>query len=102
MEENNANDSCPTATSNVEMSDKQLKDMLHQLSEQGRNLFNENKRLKQLIEELDMNNFFKRLDYLFHVIDTDNKFLSEEFKNKCATEIEELMTQPVDKEEPDK
>ena len=41
-----------------------------------------------------MTNLFKRLDYLFKVITEDNKYLTTEFKSKCAQEIEFLMTQP--------
>lgn len=77
-----------------ELTREQLVGMLHQMSEQDRKLFEENKKLREVIEEMNMTNLFKRLDYLFRVITEDNKYLTVEFKNKCAREIEFLMTQP--------
>nr|DAE29019.1 MAG TPA: Initiation-control protein YabA, DnaA, DnaN, Zinc finger.7A [virus sp. ctPYc18] len=76
-----------------EMGVDQLKSLVHQLSEQNRALFNENKQLRYSLEEISRSDFFKRLDYLFEVIEKDNKYLSTSFKEKCANEIEILMTQ---------
>ena len=77
-----------------ELTKEQLSGMLHQMSEQGKKLFEENRHLRETIEELNMSNLFKRLDYLFKVITEDNMYLSHSFKYKCAEEIEYLMTQP--------
>ena len=77
-----------------ELTREQLIGMLHQMSEQDRKLFEENKKLREVIEEMNMTNLFKRLDYLFKVITEDNPYLTVKFKNKCAREIEFLMTQP--------
>jgi hypothetical protein len=77
-----------------ELTREQLVGMLHQMSEQDRKLFEENKQLRGVIEEMNMTNLFKRLDYLFKVITEDNKYLTTEFKSKCAQEVEFLMTQP--------
>lgn len=77
-----------------ELTREQLVGMLHQMSEQDRKLFEENKQLRGVIEEMNMTNLFKRLDYLFKVITEGNKYLTTEFKSKCAQEIEFLMTQP--------
>ena len=70
-----------------ELTREQLVGMLHQMSEQDRKLFEENKQLRGVIEEMNMTNLFK-------VITEDNKYLTTEFKSKCAQEIEFLMTQP--------
>lgn len=77
-----------------ELTREQLVGMLQQMSEQDRKLFEENKKLKAVIEDMNMTNLFKRLDYLFRIITDDNKYLTAEFKFKCAQEIELLMTQP--------
>lgn len=77
-----------------EMSTEQLKQVLHQMDERGRALFEENNNLRKLVQDMDMSNLFKRLDYLFRIIETDNPYLSEEFKNRCGKEIETLMTEP--------
>lgn len=85
-----------------ELTVDELKGILHQMSEQDRQLFEENKKLRGVIEEMNMSNLFKRLDYLFKVVNEDNKFLSETFKAQCAKEIELLMTQPEVEESPEK
>lgn len=77
---------------------EQLEGALNNLSTQAEHLYKENQQLKKLAEEMNMTNLFKRLDYLFRIINEDNKFISEEFKAKCAKEIEELMTPPAQEE----
>lgn len=72
------------------MSYEELENTAHQLSEQ----------LRQAYIQLRQNNMvqvFKRLDYLFKVIEFENKF-PKEFTSKCLIEIQELITIP-DKEE---
>mgnify|MGYP000977978757 CR=1 FL=1 len=66
------------------MSYEQLENVAHQLSEQNRQLFNK-------LQELNMSNVFKRLDYLFKVIESGHMF-NEDFLGKCIHEIEDLMT----------
>ena len=52
-----------------------------------------------MVNEANLNNLYKRLDYLFEVINKDNPYLSTEFKNKCAAEIEILMATPEPQED---
>lgn len=73
------------------MSYEQLENIAHQLSEQAKQLYAK-------LQEANMNNAFKRLDYLFKVLDYREVF-STEFYVKCVEEIEEFMTIP---EEDDK
>lgn len=57
--------------------------------------------LKQLyykLQEANMYNTFKRLDYLFKVVENDKAF-SPEFINNCVTEIENTITIPEDMKE---
>lgn len=75
------------------MSYEQLENVAHQLSEQSRQLY-------MKLQAANMNNMFKRLDYLFKVVENGHMFNSD-FLNKCLEEIEELMTVPEDTEEAD-
>ena len=73
------------------MSYEQLENVAHQLSEQNRQLFAK-------LQELNMANMFKRLDYLFKVIENGHMFKLD-FLEKCIAEIESLITIPKQEEE---
>lgn len=75
------------------MSYEQLENIAHQLSEQARKLYSQ-------LQQSNMTNMFKRLDYLFKVVENGRMF-KQDFLEKCIAEIEELMTVPeeVEKEE---
>lgn len=75
------------------MSYEQLENIAHQLSEQNRQLFAK-------LQEANMANVFKRMDYLFKVVENYNVF-GREFLDKCVAEIESMMTLPEAKEEPE-
>lgn len=75
------------------MSYEQLENVAHQLSEQNRQLFAK-------LQELNMANVFKRLDYLFEVVENGNMF-KPDFLEKCVAEVESLMTVPEQEEEPE-
>lgn len=68
------------------MSYEQLENIAHQLSEQAKHLYAK-------LQEANMSNMFKRLDYLFKVVENAHAF-KEEFVSKCVAEIEDLMTIP--------
>ena len=72
------------------MSYEQLENVAHQLSEQNRQLFAK-------LQELNMANVFKRLDYLFKVVENGHMF-KQDFLEKCIAEIESLMTVPEQEE----
>ena len=72
------------------MSYEQLENVAHQLSEQAKQLY-------MKLQEANINNIFKRLDYLFKVVENGHMF-KQDFLDKCMVEIEELMTVP--EEEP--
>ena len=72
------------------MSYEQLENVAHQLSEQNRQLFAK-------LQELNMANVFKRLDYLFKVVESGHMF-KQDFLEKCIAEIESLMTVPEQEE----
>ena len=68
------------------MSYEQLENVAHQLSEQAKQLYTK-------LQEANINNIFKRLDYLFKVVENGHMF-KQDFLDKCIIEIEELMTVP--------
>lgn len=76
------------------LSYEQLENIAHQLSEQAKQLYAK-------LQEANMTNMFKRLDYLFKVVENAHAF-SEEFVAKCVAEIEDLMTVPESEETEDK
>lgn len=51
-------------------------------------------RLMKEIQVRDMTNMFKRMDYLFKIIENENYF-SNDFVNSCIQEIETALT-PVE------
>ena len=68
------------------MSYEQLENIAHQLSEQAKQLY-------MKLQDANMNNMFKRLDYLFKVVENGHMF-KQDFLDKCINEIEEIMTVP--------
>lgn len=73
------------------MSYEQLENVAHQLSEQAKQLYAQ-------LQAANMTNVFKRLDYLFKVVENGHVF-NQEFLNKCVAEIEEHITIPEEIEE---
>lgn len=73
-----------------------LNNVCHQLSEQVRTLY-------RRLQEVNLENSFKRLDYLFKVIENAPVFMeSEEFYDNCVKEIIAAMTikeEPSSKED---
>ena len=75
-----------------QLSYEQLKNVAGQLQQQ-------NMQLRKALQEANFSNMFKRLDYLFKVMEYPHMF-SDEFVQKCTVEIESLMTIPETEEEP--
>ena len=87
MEENEKlNSGTASADRPEKMSYEQLENVAHQLSEQARQLYAE-------LQKANMTNIFKRLDYLFKVVENAHAF-NEEFVAKCVAEVEEVITVP--------
>lgn len=72
------------------MTYEQLESVAHQLSEQ-------NRELRMKLQQMDMMNIFKRLDYLFKIVENQEKF-NKEFVNKSKEEIVALMTIPEEED----
>lgn len=73
------------------MSYEQLENVAHQLSEQAKQLYMQ-------LQNSNMSNMFKRLDYLFKVVENSHMFKLD-FVNKCINEIEDFMTIPEETED---
>ena len=76
---------------NKKLSYEELKNVAGQLSQQ-------NQQLNMMLQQANMTNMFKRMDYLFKVLELKQCFDSE-FIIACSDEIKELMTPPVENEE---
>lgn len=77
---------------------EELENVCHQLSEQSRQLNLQNQQLKEALTEANLTNLYKRLDYLFEIVNRDNQYFTKEFKQDCASEIEGLMARPEEPE----
>lgn len=62
-----------------------------QLTEIANQLSRDNHTLRQQMQEMNYFNLFKRLDYLFKVVENDTKFAAD-FVETCTNEIVSLMT----------
>ena len=71
---------------------EQLENIAHQMSEQSRSLYNQNQQLAKRLEESNLQNFFRRLEYLWTIINSNTPYITEEFKVKCGQEFMDSMT----------
>lgn len=62
-------------------------------------LKSQNSQLMYQLQGANLNNMFKRLDYLFKVVENAAMF-DEAFVDQCIAEIKELMT-PPEEEKPE-
>lgn len=80
------------------MEEKEVKKPSYEeLEEKVRAYAGLNNQLYQQIMSVNMNNLYKRLDYLFQVLNVhakDNSLFDSEFIIECADEIKDIMTPP--------
>lgn len=92
MEEKKVNE-----TKTVEMkavkggAQKEQKLTYEQLNEACNQLFQQNQQLRKQVNELNSFNAFKRLDYLFKVVEHSSAFNDAEFTSYCIDEIKDAM-----------
>lgn len=72
------------------LSYEDLENLARQLSEQNRQLYAK-------LQELSVQDMFKRLDYLFRVVE-NHKLFKEDFIEDCLSEIEIAMKIPTEDE----
>jgi alpha-L-arabinofuranosidase len=70
---------------------EQLEQVATQLSQQSRQLYSQ-------LQQANLTNTFKRMDYLFKVIQYANKF-DADFVNKCTKELVDFLTMQEESEE---
>ncbi len=70
------------------MSYEQLENVAKRISEQNKELYSK-------LQELNITNMFKRLDYLFKVVENKSAF-DAAFTKRCVAEIESMMTLPAE------
>ncbi len=73
------------------LSYEQLEQVAHQLSDQSN-------KLHVALQEANMTNIFKRMDYLFKVLEY-SQYFNQEFITKAAEELKALITIPENIEE---
>lgn len=76
----------PVENQPKQLSYEDLKNIAGQLQQQ-------NMQMRKALSELNYENMFKRLDYLFEVIKVPHMF-NDEFVGKCAEEIQNMLTIP--------
>lgn len=69
----------------------QAKLTYEQLESAANQLAQQNQALKQQINEMNYFNLLQRLDYLFKVVENDEKFATD-FVDSCKTEIVNLLS----------
>lgn len=74
----------PVENQPKQLSYEDLKNIAGQLQQQ-------NMQMRKALSELNYENMFKRLDYLFEVIKVPHMF-NDEFVGKCAEEIQSMLT----------
>lgn len=80
-----------------EMAEQPKRFTYEQLEQIAANLSAQVQQLSARLQEASMFNMFKRLDYCFKVLELNPAsaaMFSPEFIDRCAKEIEELMTPP--------
>lgn len=83
---------------NEQVSEQPKKLSYEQLQNIAGQLQQQNMQLRRALEQNNLENMFKRLDYLFKVVATPYIF-SDEFVAMCVTEIEKAITIPEASEE---
>lgn len=81
-------------TSKDKQDTKQNKQPLtyEQLNDVCQQLFQQNQQLRERISELDNVTMFKRIDYLFKVVEFASTFKDPDFVNSCMDELKEALT----------
>lgn len=72
-----------------------------QLEEVARQMEGQLRQVYAKLQDANMNNLFKRLDFLFKVLETEQMFQLG-FVQKCADEIKSILTIPEEGEQVDK
>lgn len=100
MEEKKLKPQLKVVKENKESSENEQKLSYEQLNNACSQLYQQNQHLVKQLQQTNMTNLFKRLDYLFMVLRYESVFKDADFVNDCITEIKEALT--VEPEEDNK
>lgn len=84
---------------NVPHEEQHQKLSYEQLNNICTQLYQENQKLIQRIQQTDLSNMFRRMDYLFMVLKYSEAFNDEEFVGRCVEELKEAISPREMKEE---
>lgn len=73
-------------------SEKKQKLSYEELNNACSQLYQQNQVLSRQVQQLNMTNMFKRLDYLFMVLQHEGMFSDREFVESCVQEIQAALT----------
>lgn len=79
--------------------EKQEKLTYEQLNDACQQLFQQNQQLVKQLREANLENMFRRLDYLFEVVRLSGTIKDADFVNGCIDEIKEAIVIKDNKEE---
>lgn len=65
-----------------------------QLKDYVNSLMYQNNELAKRYNEMEMGNFFKRLDWLWNIINSTTPYITEDFKAVCGEEFMTMMAKP--------
>ena len=65
-----------------------------QLANIANQLYVQNQEMGKKLNEIDMENFIKRLDWLWQIINSTTPYITEQFKQECGKEFMDMMVKP--------
>ena len=79
--------------------EKEQKLSYEQLNEVCSQLYQQNQNLIKQLQQANATNMFRRLDYLFKVLEFESVIKDSDFINSCVEEIKEAMIIPAEEKE---
>jgi len=73
-------------------SEEKVKPTYEQLYAECERLFGENEYLKGQLQRVNYSNMYRRMDYLFQVLQFENVFKDPDFVGCCAEELKNILT----------
>lgn len=77
---------------NTENNNEQQKLTYDQLNQVCQELFQQNQKLNAQVKDLSLYNTFKRIDYLFKVVELSSAFKNPDFVAACTDELVTALT----------
>lgn len=95
MEEQKNNQAMGVAENNQKVQNEGTQKLSYeQLNSICSELYQENQKLRRQLQQVNVSNMFKRLDYLFAVLQYESVIKDPEFINSCVEEIKSAMAVP--------